>query len=115
MPAFNFKQHFSSVVASGEKCQTIRKPRKRQTIPGDTLYLYTGMRTKNVKKLREAECIAVLPVIIGTSSVTLNGETLKTSEIDKLAKLDGFGTAQAFYDFFEENHGLPFEGEVIKW
>ncbi len=115
MPAYNFKKHFTSAIVNREKRQTIRKPRKRQTVPGDKLYLYTGMRTKQVKKLHEAECIAVLPIIIGTSSVTLNGETLKTSEIDKLAKLDGFGTAQAFYDFFEENHGLPFEGEVIKW
>jgi len=115
MPAFNFRSQFASAVLNHKKRQTIRKPRKRQTVLGDKLYLYSGMRTKTVLKLREAECIAVLPIIIGDSSVRLDGIDLKASEIDNLAKLDGFKTTQAFYEFFRVNHGLPFEGEVIKW
>jgi hypothetical protein len=115
MPAINFKQQFTSALSSGEKRQTIRKPRKRQTVPGDTLYLYTGMRTKKVHKLLETVCLAVLPISIWKSSVRLDGVYLKANEIKDLAELDGFATTEAFYEFFRENHGLPFEGEVIKW
>lgn len=115
MPAYNFKQHFAVAVTSGEKCQTIRKPRKRPTVPGDTLYLYTGMRTKGVKKLREATCLAVLPITISLTSVTLEGAVLNEDAVSNLALRDGFSNSQAFYAFFEANHGLPFEGEVIKW
>jgi len=115
MPAFNFKLQFASAVLNHIKRQTIRKPRKRQTVPGDKLYLYIGMRTKAVLKLREAECLAVLPITIGESSVRFDGIDLKASEIDKIAKLDGFTNTEEFYEFFRVNHGLPFEGEVIKW
>lgn len=115
MPAINFKQQFIAPVASGKKRQTIRKPRKRQTVPGDKLYLYSGMRTKAVLKLREVECIAVIPIYISASSVRLDSIDLKASEIDNLARLDGFNTTEEFYEFFKLNHGVPFEGEVIKW
>jgi hypothetical protein len=115
MPAINFKQRFASAVSNGEKCQTIRKPRKRQIVPGDTLYLYTGMRTKKVQKLLEAECLAVLPISIWKSSVRLDGVYLQANEIENVAELDGFATTKEFYEFFRANHGLPFEGKVIKW
>jgi hypothetical protein len=38
-------------VISGEKRQTIRKTRKRPFKKGDKLYLYSGMRTKELKNL----------------------------------------------------------------
>jgi len=115
MPAYNFKKQFKSAVSTGKKCQSIRKPRKRQTVPGDKLYLYSGMRTKAVLKLREAECIAVTPINISETSVRLDSIDLSASEIDNLARLDGFTTTEEFLEFFRVNHGLPFEGEVIKW
>ena len=45
--ALNFKQQFIPPILSGAKRQTIRAiGRRRHAIPGETLQLYTGMRTK---------------------------------------------------------------------
>jgi len=115
MPAINFKRKFTAPVASGKKRQTIRKRRKRPILKGDTLYLYSGMRTKQVLKLRDAKCIAVLPIVITKSLVTLDSKVLNIGEIDRLAKLDGFTTTEAFFQFFSDNYDFPFTGEVIKW
>jgi len=115
MPVLGFKQHFKKAIISGEKRQTIRKQWKRPIKPGDTLFLSVGMRTKNYQRLKEAECSSITPVTIRASSVTLDSKDLNAGEIEEFAKLDGFSTSQAFYDFFEENRGLPFDGVVIEW
>ena len=49
MVAFNFKKAQVEEVESGKKCATIR-PTKRAK-PGDTLQLYTGLRTKKARLL----------------------------------------------------------------
>ena len=115
MPVIGFKQHFKKAIISGEKRQTIRKQWKRPIKPGVTLFLSIGIRTPNYQRLKVAECSSVTPVTIRASSVTLNGRDLNAIEIEEFAKLDGFSSSQAFYDFFEENRGLPFDGVVIKW
>ena len=53
MPALNFRAEFADAVERGEKCQTIRAYRKdgRNPKPGDTLHLYTGMRTRACRRL----------------------------------------------------------------
>lgn len=70
MPAINFKRVWADAVRSGDKPCTIRQVWKRPIREGDILYLYTGMRTKQCKKLREAECIAVTPLRVETEKVT---------------------------------------------
>lgn len=61
MPAINFTV-FQDKILSGEKCQTVRATARAR--PGDRLHLYTGMRTKACRKLGEAVCAAVIPVVI---------------------------------------------------
>lgn len=58
MPAINFKKQFAPAVESGEKRQTIRARRQdgRDPVAGQTLYLYTGIRTKGCRKLGEVTC-----------------------------------------------------------
>jgi hypothetical protein len=52
MPAYNFQKQFAPLVQSGEKRQTIRTLGKRSHAqPGNKLQLYTGMRTKQCRKL----------------------------------------------------------------
>lgn len=47
------------------KRQTIRAiGKRRHARPGETLQLYTAMRTKQCEKIGEARCIAVLPIRI---------------------------------------------------
>lgn len=60
MPALNFKKRFEPMIESGDKRQTIRAKRKdcRDPKEGQTLYLYTGMRSKGCRKLGEAPCLS---------------------------------------------------------
>lgn len=111
MPQLNFKSQFKAAVLIGTKCQTIRAPRKTPIKVGDPLYLYTGMRTKQCQQIR-IDVDGVLAM-----EVQIDGRLLKFSEIQDLAERDGFGKygASKFAQFFQNNHGLPFSGQLIKW
>jgi len=117
MPVLNFLKQFEPLVASGEKRQTIRPPRKdgRNPQPGQTLYLYTGMRTKGCKKLTKAECISSEPILIDSFQIIVGVKSLSWSEQAELARLDGFENEVTFIEFFRKQHGLPFHGFLIKW
>ncbi len=53
MVALNFKARFADDVETRRKRCSIRAPRKdgRDPKPGDSLQLYTGMRTRECRKL----------------------------------------------------------------
>lgn len=117
MPAYNFQAQFADDVGGGHKRQTIRPRRKRPTRVGDTLYLYTGMRTKNCRKLLEATCQSVEPIEIFPTYIKINGRVLPHTEMTALAGADGFADLGHFYDFFRDHYGVPHEVELelIKW
>lgn len=122
MPALNFQKQFALKVESGEKRQTIRAYRVNGRDPkkGDTLYHYTGMRTKACKKLLESVCKDTRDIIIFKDSVYMgplcDNTCQKLSDYDKnkMAMADGFETYKDFQDFFAKR-GLPFYGLLIKW
>ena len=117
MPALNFQKQFAPKVESGEKRQTIRALRKdgRDPKTGDTLYLYTGMRTKSCRKLREEKANKVQDITITDAMTFLDGKLLDRSEIKGIAIDDGFSCLKDFRSFFARTHGLPFVGKLIKW
>lgn len=119
MVAYNFKKQFADAVESGAKRMTIRHGRKHPTRPGDVLQLYTGLRTRGVRKLLDAVCVTVTPLEIydldDVLIVTVGGKFLLWSDIHDLAIKDGFQNADAFIDFFDLTYGLPFFGEIIEW
>lgn len=118
MPLLDFKKQFADAVESGEKRCTIRAYRKdgRDPKPGDTLYLYTGLRTKSCRKLKVCKCKSVTKLRIGDDFVQkeiLRGLFFMNST--KIAHLDGFDNKKDFFDFFKKTHGLPFRGLLIEW
>jgi len=117
MPALNFKKQFADAVESGQKRQTIRADRKdgRNPKPGDKLYLYTGMRTKGCRKLKEAECKSVERIVIEEFNIIVGVNVLDIDEKYALAKADGFHYIDDFRNFFLKTHDLPFYGFLIKW
>ena len=122
MPALNFQARFAPLVENGEKRQTIRAYRKdkHDPKPGDTLYLYTGMRSKACRKIGEARCKKVYEITLceryrDPSIGTLMAGSGLPGSIDSLARLDGFKNPTEMFDWFEKTHGLPFEGLLIKW
>ncbi len=126
MPLIGFQKQFVALVESGEKRQTIRAYRKdgREPKSGERLYLYTGLRTKQCRKLGEAVCLNARRFeITGEASgifwlIEDDGgdmEVMTTDECHDLASADGFATHYEMTDWFKKTHGLPFEGVLIRW
>lgn len=120
MPALNFKAQFAPSVESGQKRCTIRVRRKYPIKVGDRLYLYTGMRTKQCRKLSETICKTAQDIRIKSPTIVWLNRwgawgLLPDEEIHALAHADGFETVTEFVSFFRETYGLPFEGQLIKW
>ena len=119
MPLIHFQQRFAQAVVSGTKRQTIRKARKRPIKPGDKLILaaWRGKPYRStVRRLRVATCSSVCPITInGTRDIEINGRPANLIRVGKLAVADGFRCISEMVDWFEEVHGLPFEGVIIRW
>lgn len=128
MPALNFMKSMAPLVESGEKRQTIRRPGRFKV--GDPIQLYTGQRTKSCRKLGEAVCTEVLPIVIDGDDfpvIRIGLKQLDIVECDEFFHADGFRSeypvrvrkvmdlTDQFLGFFRKHYGLPFEGELIKW
>lgn len=123
MVAINFKKQFADDVEDGHKKQTIRQ--KARCKRGDQLQLYTGMRTKSCRKLRDTVCTAVIPVKICDTEMFLDGKRLLAGNAARdeyedhdndFARADGFSGFTEMADFFRAEYGeLPFDGFVIRW
>jgi len=117
MTAYNFKAQFAGDVESGKKRQTIRAERKDRRVPraGEELQLYTGMRTKGCRKLRDVICDQVSEVSMSECGMKMDGIALAPLYIEEIAILDGFESIEAFRDYFKDTYGFPFHGHLIKW
>jgi len=120
MPALNFQARFAPLVEAGKKRQTIRAPRKdgRDPKAGQTLYLYTGMRTKDCRKLLngEVKCKSVEKIeIVHPEGVFVSGRLLCHEERQSMAEADGFEHSGQMAEWFKREYGLPFEGWLIRW
>lgn len=119
MPAYNFKAQFIQPIQNGTKCTTIRPPRsKRPTRVGDTLHLYTGLRTKKAARIGIYRCVAVEPVVInaGRLEMRINNLACSNRAIAEIARADGFTSIKAFFNFFEATYGPGcLEMERITW
>lgn len=121
MAAYNFQKQFVPLIESGAKLSTIRRRRKNGYLPrqGDVLRLYSGMRTKQCRLIREAAVTAVTPIVInarlGCADVILNGTRLSDGAVDLMAKGDGFKGVRDFAEFFEEKYGPELQAYLITW
>ena len=121
MPAISFQERFANAVEAHVKSQTIRRVWKRPIKVGDTLYLYTGMRTKHCRKLRTVVCLDCRPITISEHSISIvtDGDTLgvwpEGGPLEWLAHQDGFDSWEEMRDWFNARYGLPFEGVLITW
>lgn len=120
----NFKAQFAASVLRGRKRQTMRPRRKRPIQVGDTLRLYTGLRTKEAVLLREVECREVRScrlfeggIFIDTPAGTSAEFTKAESQAGmKLANADGFADYFDMMAFFKKLYGeQPIHLELIQW
>jgi hypothetical protein len=115
MVAINFSAQFAEPVERGEKCQTIRRGR-RNIYPGFALQLYTGQRTKQCRKLRDAVCKDVTYVGLTEKGITLGDVRRFPRDIDEFARLDGFKNYAEMWKWFSERYETnSFTGYIIRW
>lgn len=144
MVAYSFNPIFADQVANLTKRQTIRADRGRHARPGERVQLFTGMRTRQCRKLVDPDpvCFSVKPVTIITvgawqldylGAISVDVPWLTAEEIEAFAIADGFGVDQvgdwkmrmhgvagsARYNmgaFWHDTHGVDvFRGWLIEW
>lgn len=127
MPQLNFSKQFAEAVAIGIKRQTIRAKRKNAIREGDTLHLFTGLRTKQARRLlppqvcREAQIIRIRwKPIKGAAYKSLEIKLekqgkLNASEAWAFMKADGFFSREEFADWFLPKGTNEFNGQLITW
>lgn len=134
MVAYSFKKRFVTPIKVGlgqiehipgteyvPKRQTIRAiGKRRHARPGETLQLYSGMRTKQCFKIGEARCKAVRRIRIDVREhsmpTSIEGQHIGGGRLRDFAQADGFAHAEDMLAFWKENHGLGvFDGILIEW
>jgi hypothetical protein len=123
MPSLNFNAQFADDVESGKKPHTIRAKRKRPIKVGETLYLFTGMRTKKCRRLRTETCTSAQEIVIHYHGrrvlVSATGLysmiQMDRPGIEALAERDGFKTLDEFFGWFVSEKNPVFEGQLIWW
>lgn len=115
MVAFNFSPEFADAVASGEKCQTVRKTRRGKA--GDPAQLFTGQRTKKCRKLREDTTLCYVDYVhIAPGFLTVGTAEKHAGNVDAFARRDGFPDYAAMLAWFKKKYGTDhFVGYVHRW
>lgn len=118
MTTLMFQERFAELVRTGQKLQTIRPRRKRPIYVGDTIslrkWIGAAYRSKQLE-LAKGTCIGTYGVWIGEDEMLLAGDPLGPMRRREIAKLDGFKTFEEMLMWFEDAHGLPFDGDLIRW
>ena len=134
MPLLGFQEQFVEGVENGldllagrplrhmgvdPKLNTIRAYRKRPIKVGDRLHLWHKQRAKRGtpgrRKLGEAVCTAVAPIRMRSECLFVESRLLGVRQIQIFAISDGFRDAGEMFEWFDKTHGLPFEGQLIRW
>jgi hypothetical protein len=114
MVAYNFQAQFAKAVETGKKCRTIRaRGKRRHALTGELIQLYTGMRTKQCRKLGEAVCTVSTYCAIREDGITTGN--FPPTDLDEFAVADGFQDFDHMKEWFRKTHGLPFIGQLIEW
>ncbi|MEY2689296.1 MAG: hypothetical protein RL375_3495 [Pseudomonadota bacterium] len=116
----NFKREFADAVQAGTKLQTIRGHRKdgKRIKPGDTLKLYTGLRTTGARLLRQVPCAVALSIRMDLpcDEVVIDGTKLDFEQRSAFAQADGFAGWIEMRRWFWDQYGLnEFEGFLVGW
>lgn len=115
---------FIDKILSGAKRQTIRRagPKWANVKVGDKLTLYTGLRTKQCRKLGEAVVESITPITIDTECDNVAVETplgdfnLDLPALNDLVARDGFDSNDDFFKFFCLNYYVGrLKMVVIRW
>ena len=106
----NYKKEMERALVSGVKLHTIRqKPIAVGTMMNHIVYPYHKERRCVLSNF----CTATQNISIDPDARTIfvDGKEQSKSDMEKLAKNDGFETIDDFWTFFNE----PYQGMIIHW
>ena len=128
MPALPFQPKLKPAILSGTKPGTVRQVRVKNPIKiGDTLYHFTGMRTKKCKKFHTNTCVWVFNIQIDCiqKKIAIEGINLVPIIRHWFAVTDIAGTEAEFFAFFEKQHptrplvwivwDAAVAGDMVRW
>jgi hypothetical protein len=116
MGLYNFKPQFVAPILAGTKRQTIRAPRAHPDVVGNTMHLYTGLRTERSRLIARVQCTWTASIWIGVAgAIMVDGRALSRPEREILARRDGFADPAEMMQFWRESGRLPFEGHIFGW
>jgi hypothetical protein len=129
MALLGFKKRFAGKVSTGKKRQTIRAFRKYPIKVGDTLHLYTALRSKYARRLRKpvtCQSVELIHIHFNNNTIILPEQVISERYwLDRFAKADGFSNWDDMKSFWFEEHGVKkgkrkiiltvFKGNLIKW
>ncbi len=117
----SFKKQFKDKILDGTKIHTIREDKPNRWNAGRLIHLATSVRTKNYNCFGRLICSGCQKIVIEKwkntghwyldFTVCVEGIYLGASEIDELAKNDGFESTESFFHWFKED----FTGRIIHW
>ena len=113
-----FKPRFKEPIQIGTKVFTMRNKRKVQPKIGETLHMYTGLRTSkcelisNKEKLMSVQEVKVdmdrdLKVKYLRILVIIDGRALSLTEIKQFVKFDGFADINDFAEYWFASSYAP--------
>lgn len=121
MPAYNFSPEFANDVQHRRKRSTIRMSDKNAKV-GDTVYLYTGQRTKQCRSLGTSTLVALETISLHEKHVIFGGFTLRANSLlDLLARADGFKDYPDMTAWFKSKYKIdsldtaPIRGYLHAW
>lgn len=132
MVAYSFKARFAAPIADRIKPHTLRNRRKRHARPGETLQLYTGMRTRHCRLIGTATCDRLQAISIDfTSSEPIwlcevrhpepsvfyeFGVSVPVTAPEAFAISDGFDSLEDMARFWRDEHDVSeWDGILIGW
>lgn len=107
----NYKKEMERALASGVKLHTIRqKPIAVGTMMNHIVYPYHNKERRCVLSnfCTSTQNISIDP---DARAIFVDGKKQSKSDMERLAKNDGFETMDDFWTFFNE----PYQGMIIHW
>ena len=117
-----FKKRFVHPIQIGTKVFTMRKPRKIPPKIGETLYMYTALRTANCEKISDKERLrSVQKAIVMFNyyrnkkgglqlmrmQVTVDGRRIEGDELAQFVRYDGFEDHIDFFKYWTSGYKHP--------
>ncbi len=121
MPAYNFSPEFANDVEHRRKRSTIRLSDKGAKV-GDTVYLYTGQRTKECRLLGTSVLIDLTRFALFENSIFFDARYYSSTPIlNLIARSDGFTDFEEMKNWFKAKYKIqsldkaPFSGYLHVW